>query len=57
MTPGSFILIIYYSYYTYIHMVPSMYNIQETSKSGLIQIARVYILSGSAEIISNWILR
>ena len=57
MTPGSFILIIYYSYYTYIHMVPSMYNIQETSKSSLIQIARVYILSGSAEIISNWILR
>ena len=37
-------------------MVPSMYNIQETSKGSLIQIARVYILSGSAEIISNLIL-
>ena len=38
-------------------MVPSMYKIQETSTSNLIQIAGVYILSGSAEIISDWILR
>ena len=39
-------------------MVPSMYKIQEAQKkNGLIQITGVYILSGSAEIISDWILR
>ena len=38
-------------------MVLSMYKIQEISKSNLIQIAGVYILSGSAEIISDWIPR
>ena len=40
-----------------VHLVPFMYKIQEISKSNLIQIAGVYILSGSAEIISDWILR
>ena len=41
----------------YVHMVPSIYKIQETQKSGLIQTTGVYILSGSAEIISDWMIR
>ena len=38
-------------------MAPSIYKLQETQKSGLIQTTGVYILSGSAEIISDWMIR
>ena len=52
--------IIYSSYYTYVHMV--LFYIQDSkssksAKSSLIQTTGVYILSGSAEIISDWMIR
>ena len=35
LTQGSFTTIIYWSYYTYVHMVPSIYKIQEAQKKQL----------------------
>ena len=48
-----FVTILYYDIYTHVHLVP--YDLQDT-RVVKFQITGVYILLGSAEIISDWLV-